>query len=61
MTQTLIIHLIRTNRVPFLQSRGQLGLTQVPRMYAPTLMQPRLGYVSLTQIIKIWSLRWKWI
>ncbi len=27
MTQTLIIHVIRTNKVPFLQSRASLPLT----------------------------------
>ncbi len=27
MTQTLIIHVIRTNRIPFLQSRASLPLT----------------------------------
>src|ERR1700719_4925571 len=27
MTQTLIIHVIRTNKIPFLQSRASLALT----------------------------------
>ena len=86
MTQTLIIHVIRTNRIPFLQSRASwpltvttlsimafgawlpysplatsLGLTLLPRMYWPILMLTLLGYMSLTQIIKVWLLRKKWI
>jgi Mg2+-importing ATPase len=86
MTQTLIIHVIRTNKIPFLQSRASgpltlttlsimafgmwlpysplassLGLTSLPRMYWPILMLTLVGYVSLTQLIKVWLLRKKWI
>jgi Mg2+-importing ATPase len=86
MTQTLIIHVIRTNKIPFIQSRASwpltattlsvmafgmwlpssplapsLGLTNLPRMYWPILMLTLLGYVSLTQLIKVWLLRKKWI
>ncbi|HXP86625.1 MAG TPA: magnesium-translocating P-type ATPase [Bryobacteraceae bacterium] len=86
MTQTLIIHVIRTNRIPFIQSRASwpltvttlsimafgvwlpysplatsLGLALLPRLYWPILMITLLGYVSLTQIIKVWLLRKKWI
>jgi Mg2+-importing ATPase len=86
MTQTLIIHVIRTNRIPFIQSRASwpltlttlsimafgmwlpysplafsLGLTHLPGMYWPILMLTLLGYMSLTQIIKVWLLRKKWI
>jgi Mg2+-importing ATPase len=86
MTQTLIIHVIRTNKIPFLQSRANwsltattlsimalgiwlpysplasaLGFTHLPRMYWPILMLTLLGYMSLTQIIKMWLLRRQWI
>jgi P-type Mg2+ transporter len=86
MTQTLIIHVIRTNRIPFLQSRASLpltattlavmafgvwlpysplapslGLTRLPPMYWPILILTLLSYVSLTQVIKVWLLRKKWI
>jgi Mg2+-importing ATPase len=86
MTQTLIIHVIRTNKIPFLQSRASWGLTattlsimalgmwlpysplatalrfaHLPRMYWPILMLTLLGYVGLTQIIKVWLLRKQWI
>jgi Mg2+-importing ATPase len=86
MTQTLIIHVIRTNKIPFIQSRASwplivttlsimafglwlpssrlapsLGLTLLPRMYWPILMLTLLGYVSLTQLIKVWFLQKKWI
>ncbi|MFY9938582.1 MAG: cation transporting ATPase C-terminal domain-containing protein, partial [Silvibacterium sp.] len=86
MTQTLIIHVIRTNKIPFIQSRASwmltvttlsimvlgawlpysplassLGLVHLPRMYWPILMVTLLSYVGLTQTIKIWLLRRKWI
>jgi Mg2+-importing ATPase len=86
MTQTLIIHVIRTNKIPFLQSRASwpltvttlsimalgmwlpysplapsLGLTSLPQMYWPILMLTLLGYMGLTQIIKVWLLRKRWI
>ena len=82
MTQTLIIHVIRTNKIPFLQSRASLaltattltimafgmwlpysplasalGFTHLPGMYWPILMLTLLGYMGLTQIIKVWLLR----
>ena len=86
MTQTLIIHVIRTNKIPFIQSRASwmltattlsimalgawlpysplassLGLAHLPQMYWPILMVTLLSYVGLTQTIKIWLLRRKWI
>ena len=86
MTQTLIIHVIRTNKIPFLQSRASwaltvttisimalgmwlpysplasaLGFTQLPQMYWPILMLTLLGYMGLTQIVKLWLLRKQWI
>src|ERR1700726_1530335 len=86
MTQTLIIHVIRTNKIPFIQSRASwpltattlsimafgiwlpssplapaLGLTHLPPLYWPILMLTLLGYVGLTQIIKVWLLRKGWI
>ena len=86
MTQTLIIHVIRTNKIPFIQSRASvpltlttlaimafgmwlpysplssaLGLTQLPRLYWPILSITLLGYMGLTQVIKVWLLRRHWI
>jgi Mg2+-importing ATPase len=86
MTQTLIIHVIRTNKIPFIQSRASwpltvttlsimalgvwlpysplassLGLTGLPRLYWPILLLTLLAYVGLTQVIKVWLLRKKWI
>jgi len=57
MTQTLIIHVIRTNEIPFIQSRasGQLTLTTVLIMalgaylpYSP--LAEALGFVPLPQL-----------
>jgi Mg2+-importing ATPase len=86
MTQTLIIHVIRTNKIPFIQSRASwpltattlsimafgmwlpysplasaLGLTHLPGSYWPILILTLLAYMSLTQAIKVWLLRKKWI
>jgi Mg2+-importing ATPase len=86
MTQTLIIHVIRTNKVPFLESRASraltvttlcimafgawlpyspvasaLGFTALPRLYWPILALTLLAYMGLTQTIKVWLLRKKWI
>ena len=86
MTQTLIIHVIRTNKIPFLQSRASraltlttlgimalgiwlpysplassLGFTHLPTLYWPILLVTLFAYVVLTQLIKMWLLRMKWI
>jgi len=86
LTQTLIIHIIRTNRIPFFQSHSSwqlllissaimalgialpytpaasyLGFTPLPLLYWPLLAITVLCYVSLTQIVKMWLLRKKWI
>ncbi len=86
MTQTLIIHIIRTNKIPFLQSRASwslilttlaimafgawlpysplassLGLVHLPGLYWPILLLTLLAYSGLTQSVKVWLLRRKWI
>ncbi len=86
LTQTLIIHVIRTNKIPFLQSRPSwplmamtavimavgvampftplgryLGFTNLPPLYWPLLGAILVSYVVLTQVLKMWLLRRKWI
>ena len=86
LTQTLIIHIIRTNKIPFLQSQpswplmmmsliiisigiaipfthlgSYLGFTPLPLLYWPLLAITLLSYVVLTQLVKMWLLRQKWI
>ncbi len=86
MTQILVIHIIRTNKIPFLESRSSrplaittlsilllgawlpysplasaLGLAHLPGMYWPILTLTLLCYISLTQGVKVWLLRMKWI
>jgi len=86
LTQTLIIHIIRTNRIPFLQSRASwplivmsiaivmagiaipftslgtyLGFTALPASYWPLLALTLLCYVLLTQVVKVWLRRRRWI
>lgn len=78
-TQTLIIHVIRTNRIPFIQSRASwpliissilivvfaswltispfaqtLGFTTLPPLYWLILGLMLIGYLVLTQLIKVW-------
>ena len=86
LTQTLIISIIRTNRIPFLQSRpswplmamsavivsvgvaipftplgGSLGFTRLPSLYWPLLAVSIVSYAALTQGVKVWLLRRRWI
>jgi Mg2+-importing ATPase len=86
LTQTLIIHIIRTNRIPFLQSRASwpmlattvavmalgmwlpfspvaeaLGFSPLPPLYWPLVAATLIGYMALTQVVKMWLLRKRWI
>ena len=86
MTQTLIIHVIRTNKIPFIQSRASwplivtsglimafgawlpfsplassLGFVALPKLYWPILGLTLLCYVMLTQVVKAWLLRRRWL
>jgi Mg2+-importing ATPase len=86
LTQTLIIHVIRTNKIPFLQSRPSwpvtvmglaimtigviipfsplgryLGFTRLPPLYWPLLALTLMCYMLVTQGVKMWLLRRKWI
>jgi Mg2+-importing ATPase len=81
-TQTLIIHVIRTNKIPFIQSRaslpliltslaivavgawlpysplaGTLGFVPLPPLYWLLLLAMLIGYVLLTQVVKVWFVR----
>ena len=86
MTQTLIVHVIRTNQIPFIQSRASwqltmttmaimglgaflpfsplaqyLGFVPLPWQFWPLLAVTLICYVGLTQLIKMWMLKRKWI
>jgi Mg2+-importing ATPase len=86
VTQTLIIHIIRTNKLPFIQSRaswpliltgiaivafgawlpysalaGSFDFVRLPALYWPLLILTTFCYVLLTQLVKMWLLRKKWI
>ena len=82
LTQTLIIHVIRTNKIPFIESRASwpliatsltivvvgcwltvsplantLGFVPLPTLYWLLLAIMMLGYVALTQVVKVWFVR----
>ena len=82
LTQTLIIHVIRTNKIPFIESRASwpliatsliivsvgcwltvsplantLGFVPLPPLYWLLLAIMLLGYVMLTQVVKVWFVR----
>ena len=86
MTQTIIIHVIRTNKIPFIHSRASwplilttliimtagvclpfsplgpvLGFQPLPALYWPWLLLIVLGYMLLTQIVKWWLIRKRWM
>jgi Mg2+-importing ATPase len=86
LTQTLIIHIIRTNRIPFFQSRASwplivttavvmmigmwlpfspvgpaLGFQPLPPFYWPLIVLTLLCYTLVTQTVKGWLLRRRWI
>jgi len=86
MTQTLIIHVIRTNRIPFIQARAStpltlttlaimalagyipysplarmLGLVPLPFAFWPFLIATLVCYVVLTQLVKMWLIKVKWL
>jgi Mg2+-importing ATPase len=86
MTQTLIVHVIRTNQIPFIQSRASwqltlttfaimgisaflpysplaqyLGFVPLPWQFWPLIAVTLVCYVGLTQVIKSWLVRKKWI
>ena len=86
MTQTLIIHVIRTRKIPFIQSRASLPLTittllimgigmwlpfsplaaylnmvALPPLYWLALFGTLLCYMLLTQGVKTWLIRKRWL
>jgi P-type Mg2+ transporter len=86
LTQTLVIHVIRTNKIPFLQSNSSwavmwvsliviivgvvlprsplaafLGLSPLPTLYWPILVLTLVCYLLLTQVVKGWLLKRRWI
>ena len=86
MTQTLIIHVIRTRKIPFIQARAStpltlttivimavggllpysplapmLGLVPLPGLFWPILLLTLVCYMGLTQLVKMWLIKLKWL
>jgi Mg2+-importing ATPase len=86
VTQALVIHVIRTNKLPFAQSRASrpvivvgllviavgvglpfspvgryLGFSPLPPLYWPILIATLVAYLAVTQSVKTWLLRRRWI
>ena len=47
--------------IPFSSVGGSLGFTRLPTLYWPLLVFSILSYAMLTQGVKMWLLRRKWI
>jgi Mg2+-importing ATPase len=47
--------------LPYSPVASALGFTHLPGMYWPILVLTLLAYMGLTQIIKVWLLRMRWI
>ena len=62
LTQTLIVHIIRTNRIPFIQSRASAALTlttitvMAVAIYLP--FSPLAGYLGMVALPKTF---WLWM
>jgi Mg2+-importing ATPase len=86
LAQALVIHVIRTSKLPFVQSRASwpvlamglvvvaagvwlpyspvgryLGFTALPALYWPILIATLACYLVVTQVVKSWLLRRRWI
>jgi hypothetical protein len=47
--------------LPYSPLASSLGLTHLPALYWPILLLTLLAYTCLTQGVKVWLLRMKWI
>jgi Mg2+-importing ATPase len=47
--------------LPYSPLASSLGLVHLPGLYWPILMLTLLAYAVLTQSVKVWLLRRKWI
>ena len=47
--------------LPYSPAASALGFTRLPPLYWPLLILTLLAYLCLTQVIKAWLLRRKWI
>ena len=47
--------------LPYSVLAAPLGFTQLPVTYWPIVLLTLLGYLVLTQVIKMWLLRKHWI
>ncbi len=63
LSQTLIVHMIRTRKIPFIQIipftsiAGAIGMQPLPLAYFPWLIGILLAYALLTQVVKNWYIR----
>jgi Mg2+-importing ATPase len=47
--------------LPYSPLASSLGLVRLPGLYWPILMATLFAYTCLTQLVKVWLLRMKWI
>jgi Mg2+-importing ATPase len=62
LTQTLIVHIIRTNRIPFIQSRASLAMTLTTLLVmAIGVVLPYTPFASFFGLVPLPAIYWAWI
>ena len=62
LTQTLIVHVIRTNRIPFIQSRPSVALTLTTlSVMAVAIYLPFSPFASSLGLVRLPSTYWLWL
>jgi P-type Mg2+ transporter len=62
LTQTLIVHIIRTNRIPFIQSRASLSMLMTTALVmAGAVALPYLPIASFFGLVPLPGVYWLWI
>ena len=62
LTQTLIVHIIRTNRIPFIQSRASLAMTATTlAVMAIAVALPYIPFAAFFGLVPLPGRFWLWI
>ena len=61
MTITTLFIMAVSAWLPFSPLAGMLGLVPLPGLFWPILFATLIGYMVLTQLVKMWLIRKKWL